>query len=213
MDVDETKSQFEWVTLAMEGDRPALESLILFHYDRLAARISRKLPVSLRRTVAVEDILQQTFTAAFLGIRSFCPEGRGAFFRWLATIAEHRLKDAIRGQRAAKRGGGKIEFHADAGVESFDELIDLMEGPNRTPSQSTARLEAANAVHVALASLGEDCREAIQLRYIQGLCLADAAEALNKTPRSVRDLCYRGLKELRVVLGGSSQYFSSPNGS
>ena len=55
---------------------------------------------------------------------------------------------------------------------------------------------------------GDECRQAIELRYIEGVSVAEAAEAMNKPPRMVRGLCYRGLSELRVLMGSSSQFFT-----
>ena len=98
-------SEIDLISRAVAGERIALEELLLMHYDRLGARIARKLPSSLRRVFNEEDILQQSFTEIFQRIRSFHPSGKWAFYRWIATIADHRLRDAIKAQRTAKRGG------------------------------------------------------------------------------------------------------------
>lgn len=141
--------QVELIEQAGTRDHRALERLLLEHYDRLAARISRKLPAFLRGTVSAEDILQQTFVAVYRGIRAYQPAGERAFYRWLATVADHRLQDCIRAQLAAKRGGGRGAAGAGGWLDSTDELIDLLAGPEHTPSQSVARREAAAAVQSA----------------------------------------------------------------
>ena len=195
---------------AVAGESAALERLLLAHYDRLAARIARRLPADLRATVSEEDILQQAFIAAFGAIGSFEPKGAGAFYRWLCTIAEHRLQDAIKTQRAAKRGAGRVaaDARSPTGDDSYDDLIDLLAVESRTPSRSVARHEAAGAIRVALAALKEDYRRAIELRYIQRLPVAEVAGIMSRTERSVHNLCRRALKELHAVMGRTSQYLT-----
>ncbi len=202
--------QDDLISRAIAGDQAATERLLLDYYDRLARRIIRKLPKTLRGVVSEEDILQQTFIEVFRDIRGLEPRGERAFYRWLVTIAEHRLQDAVRSHLAAKRGGGRAEAKLEpaGGFDSSDELIDLLAGPEHSPSQSVARHEAAAAVQVGLASLTEDYRRALELRYIRTLPIAEIARHMNKTEPAVHGLCRRALAELRVVLGRSSQYFS-----
>lgn len=202
----EGEPNLEMIASAVAGDGTALEELLLGYYDRLLRRVARKLPASLRGTVCEEDILQQTCAEAFLRIRSFQPTYEAAFFRWLVTIADHRLADAIKAHNRVKRGGAQAgaAFHPD----SMDQLVDLVAAPLHTASQSVARHEAIAAVQVGLASLDDDHRRAIQLRYLQGLSVAETAKVMERSPRTVRELCYRGMEDLRAVMGRSSQHFS-----
>lgn len=205
----EADEQLERISRAVAGDPHALEGLLLDSYDRLERRIDRKLPATLRGQVSAEDVLQETFVAVFLDIGSFQPRGRGSFYRWLATIAEHRLQDAIKRHRAAKRGGGRQEIVTPpAGADdSLDQIIDLLAGSRHTPSQSVARHEAAGVVQDGLESLPEDYRQALELRYVQGLPVAEVASTMKRTPRAVHNLCHRGLRTLRARLGRSTQFF------
>jgi RNA polymerase sigma factor (sigma-70 family) len=88
------------------------------------------------------------------------------------------------------------------------QLIDLVAGLEHTPSQSVARREAVAAVQVGLATLNEDDRRLLELRFLQDLTIPEVAEAVGKKPRAVRDLCRQALEELRLMLGRSSQFFS-----
>lgn len=194
---------------AVGGDTAALEELLLDHYDRLAGRIGHKMPRRLRPVVSVEDILQQTFAEVFRRIGTFEPKGSGAFSHWLAEIADHRLADAMKAEQAAKRGGRHhLRRAAGTDSDSMDRLVEMVAGPEETPSQSVARKEAVAAVQVGLASLPDEYRRPVEMRYLEGLSVAQVAEALNVKPRTVRGLCYRALKELRAVLGRSTQFFS-----
>lgn len=202
--------QIDLIQRAVSGNRPALEELLLIFYDRLARRIGRRLPRNLRRVFSEEDILQQTYAEVFQRIGSFQPKGRCAFYRWLVTIADHRLQDAARAQQTVKRGGQyAVALAAGQWTEdSIDRLIESVAGSEHTPSQSVARREAVAAVQMGLASLEEEYRKPLELRFVHGMTIPQVATTLGKKPRAIRDLCRRALQELRAVLGRSSQFLS-----
>ena len=64
-----------------------------------------------------------------------------------------------------------------------------------------ARREAVHAVQVAVASLPEDYREVIRLRYFEGKTLSDTAAAMARSPDAVRALTDRAKKQMRDALG------------
>jgi len=196
--------------LATAGDHAALERLLLAYYDRLHSRVARKIPADLQSKLAADDILQDAFVEVFRCIGDFHPQGRDAFYHWLATITERRLLDAFKVLRAAKRGGGRravdaAERENDSSVVSLLEMVNVTE---HTPSRSAAGHEAAAAVRVALAGLREDYRTALTMRYIDGLAVSEVAGRMNRTDRAVHMLCYRGLEALRAAMGRSSAYLS-----
>lgn len=197
------------VEQAVAGDPAALERLLLAHHDQLEARLSSKIPASLRAVIGPEDVMQQTFIAAFQSLGGFRSRGEGAFYGWLCTIAEHRLQDAIKAHRAQKRGGGQAANARPPGFgESMQKMIEIMAASRHSPSQSVARHEATRAIEHALSRLSEDYRHAIELRYMQGLPVAEIAAVMNRTERAIHNLCYRGLRELHAAMGESVQFLT-----
>jgi len=198
----------ELIDSAVAGDEHALERLLLKYAGRLRVHVVRRIHSDIRSHVDADDVLQETFFEVFRSIGTFEPKGKHAFYRWLITITEHRLLDIVRARRAAKRGGGRVQVTGVAGAasDSMDQLIELVAGRGDTPSQTVSHQEATIAVQVGLASLKEDYRRAIELRYILGHSLADAAVEMDRTPAAVSHLCSRGLKELHAVMGRTSQY-------
>lgn len=192
---------------AVAGRPLALDRLLLDHYPRLAARVDQKLPDDLRAVVAPEDIIQETFTDAFRGIGGFRPEGQDAFYRWLTAIADNRVTDAVRAARAAKRGGGRQRAEGPD-RSSIAALIDLLAVNEWTPSRSAGGHEAGAAVQVALAGLKPEYREALHMRFLEGLSVAEVAGRLGKTEPAVHKLCSRGLQALRESLGEAAKYLS-----
>jgi RNA polymerase sigma-70 factor (ECF subfamily) len=193
----------ELAARARAGDKMALQRLLLAEYDRLAARIRRKLGSD--GQIAVEDVIQDTFLRAFRQIERFKPAGPDSFYRWLATIAEHRLTDLF---RAASR-------RKDAGVgqrgsmtDSLPDLLERLCRDGHTPTRSIARHEAIAALQAGLAALPADQRCAVQMRYLEALPVAEVAERLKKPPHAVHMLCYRGLRKLKACLGSASRILS-----
>jgi RNA polymerase sigma-70 factor, ECF subfamily len=197
------------VARAVAGEPLALERLLLDAYPRLVPRLEQQLPADLRTVVAVDDIIQETFADAFRGIASFKPGGNDAFMAWIGTIADHRLLDAIRTYRAAKRGGGRETGQTPLGARSsIADLVQLMAVTDRTPSRSAGGHEAAAAVQVALAGLKDEYREALRLRFLEALPVADVAARLGRTEASVHKLCSRGLQAMREAMGEATRYLS-----
>jgi RNA polymerase sigma-70 factor (ECF subfamily) len=206
--MDDTPSA-ELVSRAVAGDRAALEVLLARYYERLRTRIESRIPADLRAVLAADDILQEAFVDVFRGIEGFEDRGENAFEAWVGRIAENRLLDAIKAQRAAKRGGDRLI--RPQGGRGDDELIDLLmaaAATERSPSRAMAGAEAIAEIRTALATLKEEYREALRLRFIEGRAMGDVAAAMGKTEPAVQKLCRRGLDALRDTLGTSSKFFT-----
>jgi RNA polymerase sigma-70 factor (ECF subfamily) len=205
---DEQPSEPALVAAAAQGDRLALERLLLANYDQLARRIALRLPTRLQATQAVEDILQQTFLQAFRDIGRFEPRPNASFGDWLGTVAEHRLLDAIKQHDRRKRGGGWGQVGSD-NDSRLSPLLDWIAGTDTPPSGAAARSEALHALQVAIASLESDQRDAIRLRLLEGKTLEETAQALGRSTDAVRGLVHRGKQKLRDCLGRASQWLSA----
>lgn len=79
---------------------------------------------------------------------------------------------------------------------------------SRTPSVSAASHEAISAVQSALESLPADYREALRLRHIEGLAVAEVAAQMGRTEAAVQMLCHRALRQLATVMGSASRFLS-----
>ncbi len=198
----------ELVRRAVRGERLALEMLLLGYYDRLRQRMSRKVPSDLRGVVAADDIIQATFATAIRDVQAFEPSGDDAFYRWLATIAEHKLIDAIRVHRGRRTQGEAMRRRQAEGGAPLTTLLELLAAPDQTPSRTAASSEAVQAVQVALAALPEAYRRVLSLRYIEGWTVAAVAMETGRTERAVHGMCNRGLKLLRSLLGSESRFLT-----
>lgn len=177
--------------------------------DYLHRYINRKIPARLDRILSTEDILQDTWVSAFRSLPQFKATEPDAFERWLTSIANHRLIDAIRTARRVKRGSKQRLTSTRKGASSsFLSLFGIVASPQPTPSAEFATTEAVRAVRQALEQLPKDRQQAVGLRYIEGRSIADIADAMHKTKSAVHSLLFHGLRQLRERMGNAGRFFS-----
>ena len=195
----------ELVQLAIDGDRLALERLLLLHASRLCRHLEPRMPGMLQGIVDVDDILQQTFLQVYRDIRLFEPRGQGSFYAWLRGIADNRMFDCVREYKRKKRGGDFKRCHAaPSGSAHVNDVLDAFCTSHGTPSKVVARREAVEAMQLGLADLPSDQHEAIERHCIQGESLEQTANAMGKTPGAIRALIHRGKGKLQEWLDRSA---------
>ena len=194
---------------AVARDPAALTRLLTDTYLWLCDYIARRMPPDLRSIVDAEDIIQQTHIEVFRRIDDFAPNGVDSFRRWVRAIALSRLRNLIKGHRAAKRGGLRARVSNRGRIDdSTVALLDHLAGPGATPSRCVARREAIDAVESALGALPEHYRQAVRLVHIEGHRVCDAATLMGRSERAVHGLCRRGLKRMRESLLRESDLLS-----
>lgn len=127
-----------------------------------------------------EDLTADTFTKAWEKLESF--DG-GHERGWLYKIAQNKITDHWRKKKAVPLSE-EIEIADDK--PSNEEVVDKS-------------LEAQK-VHKALATLPEQMRSVVALRFMQGYSVKQTAEALSMSESNVRVIQYRALKKLQGVL-------------
>lgn len=199
--MSETLTDDVLLEAAQAGDRSAMGELLMRHSAALARRLAPRVPPSLERTTSVDDILQQTYADAYRDVERFEPRESGSFFAWLQTIAENRLRNAIKAAQRQKRGGGRSQFDPPPGAQtSVRDLLGQVAGGVETASVNVGRQEAVHALNVAIAELPADYREVIQHRYLQGRSIDQTAAEMNRTPAAIRALTDRAKKRLQEMI-------------
>ena len=132
-----------------------------------------------------EDLTQETFTAAWERLDRF--EERASLAVWLHSIALNAYRAHLRSRRPEP--------------EPLDE--EALEAPVATPDISE-RLDAADLLRraqLAVARLPDIYREAIVLRYYQGLKHREVAALLGIPIGTVQFRCHVAFEKLRADLG------------
>ena len=195
------------VKRAAAGDAVAMTVLLTRSHAGLRRFIASRIPRDLQSLVDADDVLQDTKINAYRNLHRFEHRGGDSFDRWLATIALRRLRNEIQRNRALKRGGGQRDVSAIPD-QSIVAMLDLMAGPEKTPSRRAARQEALSAVSTALELLPEHYRQVVQLVYLDGLSHEEAAERMGRTASAVHNMCHKAKRKLVETLGSRSSYLS-----
>jgi RNA polymerase sigma-70 factor (ECF subfamily) len=195
-------------------DKLTLQGHLAKDGERLHRYIAAKVPSDLRSVISADDILQEVCIAAFRGASSFRADGPGALTRWMTTLANRKLLDALKSARALKRRGQYRDLRiAERRESSMIDLFARIAPHRRTPSSEAATKEAVQAVRTALAGLPDDRRQAVWMRHIEGRSVADVARAMRRTVPAVHSLLFRARMQLGERLGRASKYFTDARSS
>ena len=147
--------------------------------------------------VAVDDVLQEVYLAAFKSVGRFTGQRAGELRAWLIGIAENKLREARKAHTAKKRGGGRHYRVEGDRTSTYGKLVERVAHRGPTPSRIVAGKEGRQHLGLALASLRPRDREAIELRFFRQLPLDAVAERLGLSPDAAKKRCLRALKRLR----------------
>lgn len=159
-------------------DPKLLEALVARHW---AAAYHLALPLTGGDPAAAEDAAQDAFVRVLEHAGRFDP--RRAFRPWLLRIVRNVALD----QRRARVRRARHEARAPEA--------------SRTLAVDPALAEERARVQALVAGLPHDLRDALCVRYVGGLSLAEAAEALECPEGTVSSRVRRGLEALREALG------------
>jgi RNA polymerase sigma-70 factor (ECF subfamily) len=163
---------------ALAGDPDAFEALIRRHGRTLYA-VAYSL---LHDSSEAEDVVQETFLKAWQTRHR--PADPGKFPAWLATLARNRARDILR-----RRGGQPLPAEEE-----------LPADPAAPPGTELDTAFSATALRAALAKLPDHHREALTLRYLDGLECRAVEHLMGLSNGALRGILGRALGTLRRTL-------------
>ena len=195
--VDESTTQL--LIKAKSGDAEKLGRLLEQYRGYLLMLAHRYLDERLRRRIDPADIVQHTYLEAQRDLPSFRGSSPAEFAGWIRNILKHNVASAVaRHVSAQKRSiGREVNVGNDSAAANW---FAQMPGSTTSPSRRVMREEAALAMLDALAQLPENQAEAVRLRYMEGLSLAEICERMGKTEMAAAGLLKRGLRKLREIM-------------
>lgn len=138
-----------------------------------------------------DDLASEVWIGVARGLAQFSGD-ETAFRGWLFTIARRRLIDHRR--RAVRQ---RTDLMA---TERLDLAIGMGYGGDPA-SAVLERLGAQGAIDEMIAELTPEQAEAVLLRVVGGLSVAEVAVIMERPPGTVRVLCHRALRRLAVRFG------------
>jgi len=192
------------IRLAVLGDRTALMSLLQHFGPMVRDRFSSQIPKQWQSALDLDDLMQETYTDAFLCIGEFSPQGEGSFLNWLSTIARHNLLNALRNLKAEKRGGTRARVRIGSREDSCTSLCELLGVASSTPGRTLSRNEVHQNLLTSIERLPDKYRIAVQMMDLDGFSAHEVAEAIQRSPGAVYMLRARAHDTLKKMMGGSA---------
>jgi RNA polymerase sigma-70 factor (ECF subfamily) len=177
-----------WVLRLKARDPEALREVVHAFSERLTAVVYG----ILKDRDEVDDVVQETFTKAWLRIASF--QGDSGLYTWLYRVAVNGCKDHMKHRRRRP-------------AESLEALSGQPGEPQAAFASSDApilegieRRELRLRVRAAIARLPERFRTVLSLREIEGMAYQDIADVLGLSLGTVESRLFRARKRLRALL-------------
>lgn len=176
--------------------------LPLEHFRNYLGLLARaQLRPLLRGKVEDSDVVQQTLLEAHRHADQFRGTTSGEQAVWLRQILARQLANLARDFQRERRDVRKECSLEQAIEQSSARLEAWLEAEQSSPSERAERNEQLLILASALACLPDSQREAVEMRYLQGLSLEEIAVQMDRTPGAVAGLLHRGLDALRQHLG------------
>jgi RNA polymerase sigma-70 factor (ECF subfamily) len=201
--VDGDMSTTQLLVASKGGDNEALGRLLEQYRGFLLMLAHRYLSERLRRRVDPADIVQLTYLEAKRDLPAFRGQTPAEFAGWLRGMLKNNVATAVTRHVMTQKRSLNREFHPSPtapGKDSVGGWIYQLPGSTTSPSGVAIREEAVVALLEALHQLPETQAEAIRLRYMEGLSLAEIVERMGKSDTAVAGLLKRGLQKLRTIM-------------
>ena len=173
---------WQLVALAQTGDGEAFGQL----YDRYVDSVFRFIYYRVNDRALAEDFTSETFLRALRRIGTISYQGRdiGA---WFVTIARNIVLDHMKSARH------RLEITTADSPESDD----------HAPSPENAVLSTLTneRLMAAVGKLGEEQRECVLLRFIQGFSVSETAAVMGKNDGAIKALQHRAIRKLAELVG------------
>ena len=167
--MSQTELDAPLIAAARKGDTAPLEQLIRRH-ARAAARLAGRL---LGNREDAEDVVQESFTRAFLNLEKF--REKASFRTWLLKITLNVATDVLR-KRSRRPGLGDLVGQGTEGPPS----------PAAGPSRRAEARDQLDHLNQALHDLPPRQKTALQLKIYEGLSYAEIASVLGTTEGAAR---------------------------
>jgi RNA polymerase sigma-70 factor (ECF subfamily) len=175
-----TRQAAELVARAQQGDQQAFATLYETYRPLVYRFLRRRLDGA---DEAVEDLTEDVFVKLYEKLDRYVERGL-PFTAWLYRIAHNQLVDYVR----------TLPRHQ---ARSLDGVVDVAE------TQATAEYRSVldrETLAPALARLTDEQRQAVELRFLQGMSVAETAATMGRSEEAVKKLQARALVNLRRYL-------------
>ena len=180
-------SDAQLIEEALRGSAVAFERLVA-RYERLVFKLA--FGCTGQRDSAL-DVLQNVFLKVHLKLADFRTEGD--FRNWIARITVNESHNWNRSQKRHRAG-------------ELDETVTIALAPGQ--EGSVRDRETWEHIKRSMEALTPKYREAIALRYFEGMSVREVADTLRCSEGTVKSMLFRSLKQMRLTIGLSKEVVS-----
>jgi RNA polymerase sigma-70 factor (ECF subfamily) len=174
---------------ALGGSQAAYQELVS-RYASAAVNVAARL---VRDRALAEDLAQEAFVRAFARLKTFDPQRR--FSAWFFQVLHNVTVDYLRRRR--------VQTTSLDDVDTSGQPVRSVPDPGPSPEAEAERRALAAALDAALSRLRTGYREAVVLRYQQGLTVQEVASILELPEGTVKTHLHRARKELATMLSAA----------
>jgi RNA polymerase sigma-70 factor (ECF subfamily) len=184
-----TSSDAEIVRQVLDGNVNAFESVILRHRGLVLSIVKKHVPEE-----AIEETAQEAFVRAYQSLPTF--KGTGNFSQWLSSIAVRTSYDYWR--KAYRSREIPISALTDKHSQWLEEVIS--QRPEEAPDEREPQMEAREILNWALGKLSAGDRMVLELVYLEGHSVQEAAKLLGWSKANVKVRSFRARMKLEKLL-------------
>jgi RNA polymerase sigma-70 factor, ECF subfamily len=184
---------------ALAGDRDAIGRFYDAHVDGLYAFVFYRVG---RDATLAEDVVQETFALALAKRAAYDP-ARGSVGSWLAVLSRNVIRDHLRDHRRADQLQQTWERIDATLAQTFAAMAE-----RPLPGEVLERAETRDLVHMAIANLPDQYRNALMRKYVDGETLETLAGELGISIDATKSLLARARRAFRDTFATLSVHFS-----
>jgi RNA polymerase sigma-70 factor (ECF subfamily) len=181
----EDRQELEWIQRAKYGDAEAF-GLLVQHYER---RVFSLVYHVLNRREEVEDLAQEIFVKAFLGVRGY--DGRSSFATWLSRVAINHCYDHLRRQRTSR-----LLYFSQMNQEGERALEAKAESPSQEGINVEERMALRDLAGKLLSRAPAEDRILLGLKELEDLSVEEIGELLGLKESTVKVRLHRARKRM-----------------
>jgi len=173
------------VSQCLHGDAAAWETVVQSYGTRI-----RRMAYRYRHLRnEAEDVAQEVFFRVFRNLATFRADC-GSLENWVVRIGRNLLVDRFRASRSLRQLG--------AGRELGN--LQMKDDQSLLPDRSVEGAEVSQAIMTGLQSLRAELKEAVVLRYLEGMTYQEMAEYLGVPQGTVKSRINRGRSRLATKM-------------
>lgn len=184
---------------ARTGDRGAIARFYDAHVDGLYAFVFYRVG---RDASLAEDVVQETFAVALARAGELDP-ARGSVRSWLTVLSRNVIRDHLRAHRRSDELQQTWERIDATLAQTFAAMAE-----QPLPGDVLERAETRDLVHMAVAHLPDQYRNALTRKYVDGETLETLAGELGISVDATKSLLARARRAFRDTFATLSTHFS-----